>query len=99
MVRRNDAHVELYIDRGKDSEKENTTLFEEFLSCREGIESDFGGALEWQRLEGKRACRIKYAIDVGGYANEETWPQTHDEMVSAMIRLHEALRSHIDRIK
>ena len=37
------------------------------LAQKEKIEESFGEPLEWQILEGKRACRIKKQIDVGGY--------------------------------
>jgi hypothetical protein len=43
----------------------------------------------------KRACRIKKDIDLGGYRDEDSWPQIHDAMIDAMIRLEKALKPHI----
>jgi len=98
VVRQNDADVELYIDRGKDTEAENKTIFDSLARSREAIEADFAEPLDWQRLEGKRACRIKKDVDLGGYRDEEKWPQIHDAMIDAMIRLEKALKAHISRL-
>jgi len=98
VVRQNDANVELYIDRGKDSEAENKAIFDQLAESRQAIGAAFGEPLEWQRLEGKRACRIKKDIDLGGYRDEEKWPQIHDAMIDAMIRLEKALKPHIARL-
>jgi hypothetical protein len=98
VVRQHDADVELYIDRGKDTEIENKAIFDNLAQSKETIEASFGEPLEWQRLEGKRACRIKKSIDLGGYRDEERWPEIHDAMIDAMIRLEEALSPHIGRL-
>jgi len=98
VIRQHDAHVELYIDRGKDSETENKAIFDSLAQPKESIEADFGGHLEWQRLEGKRACRIKKDIDLGGYRDEDRWPEIQEAMIDAMIRLDKALKPHIARL-
>ncbi len=48
--------VELYIDSG-DAEA-NASYFEQFFSHKEAIESAVGEPLDWDVLEGRRACRI-----------------------------------------
>lgn len=98
VVRQNDANVELYIDRGKYSAAENKIIFDRLAQSKESIEASFGEPLEWQRLEGKRACRIKKDIDLGGYRDEDKWPQIHEAMIDAMIRLEKALKPHIMRL-
>ena len=56
-----------------------------------------GGALGWERLDSKRACRIRFDLDQGGYKDpEEEWPAIQDSMIDAMVRLDAALRPHID---
>ena len=99
VIRQHDVHVELYIDRGKDSEEENKSIFDRLAESKEAIEASFGAPLEWQRLEGKRACRIKKDIHLGGYRDEEKWPVIHDAMIDAMIRLEKALKPHIARLE
>mgnify|MGYP000058931851 CR=1 FL=1 len=99
VVTEHEARVELYIDRGKDKEEENKAIFDALAEKRDQINEAFGEPLEWQRLEGKRACRIKKTITLGGYRDEEKWPQLHEAMVDAMIRLEKALKPHIGRLK
>ena len=98
VVRQNDTSAELYIDRGKDSEAENKVIFDRLAQSKEAIEADFEAPLEGQRLEGRRASRIKKSIDLGGYRDEDEWPQIHDAMIDAMMRLEKALKPHIGRL-
>jgi hypothetical protein len=98
-IRKHEAVIELYIDRGKDSELENTAVFEKLAESRDEIDAEFGEPLEWQSLEGKRACRIATRLSQGGYRDESVrWPQIHDAMIDAMIRLEQALRKHVDNL-
>jgi len=98
-VRKNESIVELYVDRGKDSEAENKSIFDILYKSKENIEEMCGGALDWQSLEGKRACRIKKTLR-GGYRNsEDEWPDIHTRMVEAMIKLSEALKPYIQKLK
>jgi hypothetical protein len=98
VIRRHDAQVELYIDRGRDAGDENEYIFDALSASHDGIEAAFGEPLEWQRLEGRRACRVMKHIDLGGYLNQEDWPDIQDAMIDAMIRLEAALRPHIDSL-
>ena len=99
-VTKHTSVVELYIDLGKDKEEENKAVFDQLAAKKEGIEQAFGDKLEWQQLEGKRACRIRKQFTLGGYRDdEEKWPQIHEAMVDAMIRLEKALKPYIKAIK
>jgi len=98
-LRKNEAQVELYIDRGKERDEENKGIFDNLFSHKDEIEKVFGEPLEWERLEGKRACRIRKRILVGGYRDEEEkWTEIHEAMVDAMIRLEKSLRSFINKL-
>ena len=99
IVRKHDAYVEFYIDRGKEAGDENTAIFDTLAASKGVIESDFGEPLLWQRIEGKRACRIKKEIDIGGYRDEDKWPEVQGAMIDAMIRLEKALRPHIEKLQ
>ena len=96
VITKHQAGVELYIYRGKDSGDESKTIFDSLAASKDAIEKEFGGPLEWQRLEGKLACRIKKTIPLGGYRNDESkWPGIQDAMIEAMIRLEKALKPFI----
>jgi hypothetical protein len=97
-ITRHGATTELYIDRGRDTETENKAIFDELESHRLEIETSFGKELEWQRLDGKRACRIAERI-VGGYLDEDRWPEIQDEMVASMTRLERTLKPYIGGLK
>jgi len=98
-VRQHDAAVELYIDTGKDADDQNQAIFDAFDANRDAIEAKFGGPLDWQPLEGRRACRIQLRIPDGGWRDEDRWPEVHAAMIDAMIRLEAALRPHIDALE
>ena len=99
VVRQHEANVELYIDRGKDADEENKTIFDTLVASKDDIEATFGEPLEWQRLESKRACRIRKEIELGGYRDEAQWPANQDAMIDAMIRLEKALKPHIAKLQ
>ena len=98
-LRKNEAQVELYIDRGKEKGEENKEIFDQLNSKKAEIEKAYGERLNWERLEGKRACRISKRITMGGYRDEEEkWPQIHEAMVDSMIRLSKSLKPHIAKL-
>ena len=59
----------------------NEDLIDQLAESKEEIEGAFGETLEWQRLEGARACRIKKQIDLGGYRDESQWRQVQDDII------------------
>lgn len=90
--------VELYIDRGDTAG--NKMVFDTLLAKQVEIETTFGEPLSWERLDEKRACRIKHVLTTGGYRSPEAeWPQIQHEMVDWMIRLESALRTHLDGLR
>ncbi|MDX6767068.1 MAG: DUF4268 domain-containing protein [Candidatus Methylacidiphilales bacterium] len=92
--------AELYIDRGKDSEDENKFIFDQLAAHKSEIEDAFGGELSWERLDGKRACRIRIGLSDGGYRTaEEKWPALQDEIIKAMDRLEKSLRPYLSQLK
>jgi len=94
-----EGRVELYIDRGADEEEGNKDLFDGLHKQKAEIEKTFGGELSWQRLEGKRACRVAYGT-TGGWKNDESeWPEIQDAMIDAMMRLEKAFAPHLVRLK
>jgi hypothetical protein len=98
VIGMHDGGVELYIDRG--NAEENKAIFDRLMRDRENIEKAFGEALDWQRLEDKRACRIKKETKLGGYRNtEDEWQKVIGWMVDAMIRLEAALGPYVVKVR
>jgi hypothetical protein len=91
--------VELYIDRGAGSIKENKEIFDNLVSHKADIEKWFGGPLEWLRLDSKQACRICANNDGGYRSNEEDWRVVQNRMVDSMILLEKAIRPYLDKLK
>ncbi len=100
VVTQNECGAELYIDCGKDRENENKNIFDQLAAHKDEIEGAFDGPLSWERLEGKRACRIRYTSEAGGYRSpEDQWPTIQDQIIDAMVRLERALRPYIAKLR
>jgi hypothetical protein len=98
VIGMHNARVELYIDKG--NSEENKAIFDRLIQDREKVEKSFGEPLDWQRLDDKRACRIKKETTAGGYRNpEDEWPEVIRWMVGAMIRLEAALGPYVTKIR
>ena len=100
VIAKHESNVQLYIDRGKESEGETRATFDTLKANQPEIERLFGEQLSWEPLEGKRAKRIAKYFELGGYRDDETkWPEIQDAMIDAMIRLESALRPFIAELK
>ena len=99
VVTKKESAAEIYVDRGRGMGHENLHIFDHLHEKKEQIESDFGGPLSWERLEEKRACRIRITLQ-GGYSDsEESWAEVHDRMTDAMNRLVDAIRPHLKTLR
>lgn len=82
------ARAELYIDTG--DQKSNKIIFDYLYSQREEIERVFEGSLEWERLDDKRASRVK-SEKQGNIFDQNQWDEVVAFMVDAMCRLEKAI--------
>lgn len=90
------GRAELYIDRG--DKEQNEALFDQFLNQRDAIEAEVGQTLVWERLDNKRACRIKLERAANIFDPNE-WPETMTFMVDAMVRLEKAFAPRLAAVK
>ena len=90
------ARCELYIDRGE--ELENLYVYDQFYGNKSAIEAKFGGELTWERLNNRRACRIKYEDDSLNMFERENWPEGIAFMTDGMIRMEQAFRGQISSL-
>lgn len=72
------ARVELYLNMTEPAK--NKALFDSLFVHRAEIESAYGGALDWLRMDDKRACRICDTLPSVSIVQESDWP--------AMIAFH-----------
>src|SRR5574341_73098 len=99
VIREHESSVELYIDRGKEGDKENKFIFDTLHEKKSEIEKIFGDVLEWERLDNKRASRIRKTINKGGWKDDDKWAAVNEATVDAMIRLEKALRPHVQKLE
>ena len=89
--------VELYIDRPDKNETDQ--IYGNLLDDRDDIDREFGEPLLWDKVEGRRVCRIKSFSKVGGLKDVASWDRIQDDMVDRMVRLEGALRPRLLKIK
>lgn len=97
VISSRDGRSEVYIQR-KIAE-ENKEIFDELLNDKSEIERQFGGPLIWERLDEKKACRVKFQLDEVDYFKRDDWPKMISFMVDGMTRLEMAIKGPISRIK
>jgi len=93
VVAKDRSRVELLIQR--QNARDQLLKLKE---AREVVEQAFCGPLEWQEKEGVQQCRALHPIE-GGYRTPEVdWPELHDRMIDAMIRLDTAFRPQVAKL-
>jgi len=72
VILKHSSRVELYIDAR--NEDDNRKIFDKLHSEKTSIEAKFGGEIEWQRLDDKRASRIAVSVSKhAGLKDEDKW--------------------------
>ncbi len=94
---RNSYRVELYIDTG--NKENNKKIFDELFASKTEIEKAFSKPLGWERLDEKRACRIRSDLGEGSLRDESRWPEFQDAMIDAMIGFERALRPYLSSLE
>lgn len=85
--------IELYID-SKDVVV-NKRIFDDIMTHKDEIEERFGVELNWDRLDDKRASRIRYIIIDRDWTNESKWDELHEEMSNKMVMLENAIKDYL----
>lgn len=96
VVSKNYCRSEIYFNRG--SHEANKSLFDYSLTMKEEIERDFAGPLEWERMDDKISCRIKFEMQGVSYFEKEDWQKMIDFLIEASERMERAFRSPIKRM-
>lgn len=88
--------AELYIDAGPDMQEQNKAFFDALIKHRDQIERTFGGHIDWDRIDEKRACRIyATAIDIGYRDDPSKWPAAAAKLGERFRRFMDAFQPHL----
>jgi len=90
------GRCEIYIDRGNFDI--NKAIFDYLNSEKEKLEANFGSQLAWERLDDKRASRIKYELNSVNVFNKEDWDKMIEFMTDGMVRLESTFKKSIQKI-
>jgi len=90
------GRCEIYIDRG-DFEV-NKTIFDYLFKNKEKLETSFGSELTWERLDDKRASRVKYELNSVNVFNKEDWDEMIHFMTDGMVRIEKTFKKIIQKM-
>lgn len=93
VIAKDYVRVEVYFSRSR--KEENKYIFDLLMKNKEKIEERFGNSLTWQRLEDKKATRIKYQLDGVSLYNYNDWNKMIDFLVNSMIDMQAAFDGYI----
>ena len=94
---KNNARVELYISNEKT--EFNKFVFDKLEEKKESIEKTLGKALVWERLNEKKACRIKSEIIGVGLYDRSQWDKAITFMINEMINYEKLFKEELKEIK
>lgn len=89
VIAKDHCRAELFISRG--TSEENKYIFDELYAKKDKIEADFGGKFLWERLDDKKSCRIRYAMEGISYYDRKEWDKIMSFLIDGMIRMEKAL--------
>jgi len=80
--------VEIYIGHDK-------SLFDEFYSKKDAIESDLGFELDWKRLENSQASRIVYYINGLDFDNHDNYDELMNKAIDTAVLMRDTFKKYI----
>lgn len=84
------VRVELVIARG--IKEENTFIFNHLHNFKAPLEQAFGQELNWDYLEGRKSCYVRYSLPVDDGFNSDNWPYMINWLVDHIIKLEAAFK-------
>jgi len=87
---------EIYFNLG--SQVANKSMFDFATTMKDEIELEFHDSLEWERMDDKVSCRIKYEKTGVSYFEEDDWQSMIDFLIDASVRMEKAFRSPIKKM-
>lgn len=90
------ARTEVYMSRSV--KEENKLIFDELFKQKETLETKFGKELEWERLDEKKAARIKSELKDVDYFNKNDWDKMIDFMIEAYEKIESTFKEPLSKI-
>ncbi len=84
----NQIVLELYIN-------DNKELFDSLYNCKDEIENKLDMHFQWDRLDTKKASRIKYFIPGLNFDDHSNYDALMDEIIEKSIRMKQVFREYI----
>ena len=91
------ARAELYIS--KPTFDENKLVFDELLRHKAEIETAFGEPLIWERLDDRKASRVKYELENVDYREKDDWKKMAEFIADGIARLEKAFKEPLTVVK
>ena len=80
--------LEVYISNNK-------ALFDNLLECKDEIETKLEMKFEWDRLDSKKACRIKHIIYGLNFDDHSNYDDLMTEIIDKATRMRDVFKSYI----
>ena len=80
--------VELYIPNKK-------TLYDKLYAEKSEIENELGLTLDWNRLDNKKASRIKYYISGLNFDDHSNYPELMSKVLDTVLKMRTVFKNHI----
>lgn len=95
-IGRKGYRVELYFPEDADK-----VIIEKMLNYKDEIDQKFDGEIEWERLEGKIASRIKFEtkLDEMNFRDETTWEALIDWYNDSMVKFYNVINPIWEKVQ
>ena len=85
------------MDLQRGNKDENKWLFDRLKAQREQLERDFGGTLQWRRMDDRKSSRIDWSRSFDSYSRD-VWPEIAEWLAEHVSRLESAFKPHLQRL-
>lgn len=80
--------IEVYISDDKE-------LFDSLFANKESIEASLGFELDWDRLDGKKASRIKHYIDGLDFDDHSNYNELMNEIIDTAVKMRNTFKKYL----
>jgi hypothetical protein len=84
----NNIVVEVYIPDNKD-------LYDNLFSHKDEIELKLGFTMDWERLDDKKASRIKYNISGLNFEKQKNYPELMSKTIEKVIAIRDVFKGYL----